>query len=36
MTVNGLVNAIKENDEDFEWYPTTQEIVNLEEENGNE
>ena len=28
MTVNGLVNAIKENDEDFEWYPTTQEIVN--------
>jgi SAM-dependent methyltransferase len=28
MTVNQLVTRIKENNEDFEWYPTTQEIVN--------
>lgn len=27
-SVNQLVTAIKENGEDFEWYPTTQEIVN--------
>ena len=28
MTVNQLVTAIKENNEDWEWYPTTLEIVN--------
>ena len=27
-SVNQLVTAIKENGEDFEWYPTTNEIVN--------
>lgn len=27
MSVNSLVTQIKENNEDFEWYPTTQEIV---------
>ena len=28
MTVNQLITTIKENNEDFEFYPTTQEIVN--------
>lgn len=28
MTINQLIKTIKENDQDFEWYPTTQEIVN--------
>lgn len=27
MTTNGLIQEIKSNDEDFEWYPTTFEIV---------
>lgn len=27
MSVSGLINKLKENDEDFEWYPTTDEII---------
>lgn len=28
MSTNQIVERLKENGEDFEWYPTTQEIVN--------
>ena len=27
MGANQIVEALKERNEDFEWYPTTQEIV---------
>lgn len=27
MSVHATVRALKENDEDFEWYPTTEEII---------
>lgn len=29
LSVNNLVSKIKENEDDFEWYPTTQEIVDV-------
>ena len=31
-TVNQLISEIKENHEDFEWYPTTSEVVTFKSE----